>query len=46
MRDNKAVNSDAPVRPLPAVAPGPGRRLPLRYPSQPTLSLNLTQPGG
>jgi len=30
---NWAVNTDARVRPLPAVAPGRGRRLRLRYPS-------------
>jgi hypothetical protein len=28
---NKAVNTDAQVRPLPLVAPGLVRRLPLRY---------------
>jgi hypothetical protein len=30
-RSNKAVNTDAQVRPLPSVAPSLVRRLPLRY---------------
>ena len=31
LRSNKAVNTDAQVRPLPSVAPVLVRRLPLRY---------------